>query len=81
MAKKRIKIRISDRILNGASGQSRTDDRRFTKSRLDFVDFVGYLASQFQSEFTWLGYQSPGQLRGNIRGKSGKFNAFRIFAA
>jgi hypothetical protein len=55
--------------LNTASGQSRTDDRRFTKSRRDFVRIGRFLASQFQPEFTWLGYQLPGQFPGYFMGK------------
>jgi hypothetical protein len=60
----------------GASGQSRTDDRRFTKSGSDFDGIDSDLASQFQPEFTWLGYQPPDQLRGNISRKSGKIQCF-----
>jgi hypothetical protein len=55
--------------MTGASGQSRTDDRRFTKSRRDFDRIGRFLASQFQPEFTWLGYQPPGQFRGYFIGK------------
>jgi len=58
--------------MTGASGQSRTDDRRFTKSGRGFDRIGRFLASQFQPEFAWLGYQPPGQLRGNISRKSGK---------
>jgi len=65
----------------GASGQSRTDDRRFTKYRRDFYCFDRFLASQFQPEFTWLGYQPPGQLRGNISIKSEKIQCKMTFAA
>jgi hypothetical protein len=53
----------------GASGQSRTDDRRFTKPGSSFDRIGRFLASQFQPEFTWLGYQPPGQFRGYFSGK------------
>jgi len=56
----------------GASGRIRTDGQRFTKSGRGFDRICRFLASQFQPEFTWLGYQPPGQLQENIRGKSGK---------
>jgi hypothetical protein len=55
--------------LNTASGQSRTDDRRFTKSGRGFDRIGRFLASQFQPECTWLGYQPPGQFQGNYSEK------------
>ena len=63
------KILAENDDLDSASGQSRTDDQRFTKSGRGFDRIGRFLASQFQPEFTWLGYQPPGQLRGNYRGK------------
>ncbi len=39
--------------MSAASGQSRTDDRRFMKSMFDFADFDRYLASQLRPEFRW----------------------------
>jgi hypothetical protein len=55
--------------MTGASGQSRTDDRRFTKSGRGFDHIGHFLASQFPPDFTWLGYQPPGQFQGNYSEK------------
>ena len=63
------KILAENDDLDSASGESRTDDQRFTKSRLDFDRISRFLASQLRPEFTWLGYQPPGQFRGNYSGK------------
>jgi hypothetical protein len=53
----------------GASDRIRTDGQRFTKSRRHFERIGRFLASQFRPEFTWLGYQPPGQFRGYFIGK------------